>query len=60
MMVDANTANPVIGNATHPLIHWLVTNIRDGTVSTGRSTCEPDRSAKGFVVVKDPLVSRHI
>ena len=34
-MVDADIANPVVGNATHPLIFWLVTNIREGNVSTG-------------------------
>ena len=37
MMVDANTANPVVGNATHPLLYWLVTNIKDGMVSNGNS-----------------------
>ena len=34
-MVDADIANPVVGNATHPLVFWLVTNIREGNMSTG-------------------------
>ena len=35
IMVDADIANPVVGNATHPLVFWLVTNIREGNMSTG-------------------------
>ena len=34
-MVDADIANPIVGNTTHPLVFWLVTNIREGNMSTG-------------------------
>ena len=42
IMVDADIANPVVGNATHPLVFWLVTNIREGNMSTG--TVVPTKS----------------
>ena len=38
IMVDADIPNSLVGNATHPLVHWLVTNIREGNMSTGSDT----------------------